>query len=125
MQKQMLRLSRFVLALLLCAFFLTTSSNSSPRPLRKSELLALVAGDCLPENTVAEIQSRGLTFSPDESYKSLLKTAGADPKVLAALATAKIIPGGPPDTSENSSLLQHLSAAGKMLHAKQFDEATA
>jgi hypothetical protein len=41
---------------------------------------------------VSEIQSRGLAFIPDDDYKSLLKTAGADATVLAALAAAKIAP---------------------------------
>src|SRR5215472_385375 len=125
MQKQTLRLSLFALALLFFGFLLAIPSNSAPRPLSKSELLALVAGDCLPENTVGEIQSRGITFTPDDKYKSLLKAAGADAKVLAALSTAKIAPAGHTNGTESSALLQHLSAAGKMIRANQYDQATA
>src|SRR5215472_1144066 len=124
MKKQTLRLSLFALVLL-AVFFFAIPSDSAPRPLSRSELLALVAGDCLPENTVAEIQSRGLAFPPDDNYKSLLKTAGADAKVLAALSAAKIAPPAKADSAESSGLLQHLSAAGKMLHAGQFAEASA
>jgi hypothetical protein len=70
-----------------------TPSDSAPPPLRRGELPALVAGDSLPENIISEIQSRGLTFSPDDNYKSLLKTAGADTSVLGDLTTAKIVSG--------------------------------
>ena len=105
MQKQTLRLSLVVVALLFCAFFLATSSNSSPRPLRRSELLALVAGEILPENVVSDIQSRGLSFTPDGNYKSLLSTAGADARILTALNTAKVTPGDAGDPG-NSALLQ-------------------
>lgn len=124
MQKQMLRLSLLVLAMLVSLSTFATRSNFSPRPLRKSELLALVAGDILPENVVFEIQWRGLSFAPSDNYKSLLNAAGADPRVLAALSTAKTKPGEQSDSSDNSALLQHLSAAGKMIRAKQFDQAT-
>ena len=124
MQKQTLRLSLVVLAILFSAFVSATPSNSSPRPLRKSEVLALVAGKIQPENIVFQIQSRGLSFTPDENYKSLLKAAGADPKVLVALTAAKIASREPADSAENSALLQHLSTAGRMIRASRFDEAT-
>src|SRR5580698_6437929 len=86
-------------------------ARCGPRPLSKAELLALVAGDILPENVAFDIQSRGLAFVPDASYKSLLKSAGADAKVLAALNTAKTNPAGNAESSSDAELLQHLSHA--------------
>jgi hypothetical protein len=58
MQKQTLRLSLIAFAFLVFVSWSATRSASAPRPLRRSELLALVAGDSLPENTISEIQSR-------------------------------------------------------------------
>jgi len=124
MQRHALSLSMSALAILACVFFFTFPSHSAPHSsLRKSELLALIAGECLPENTVFEIRSRGLGFTPDEKYKSLLKDAGADPTVLAALGAAKITDEQSASTEE-SALLQHLSSAGAKIRAGQLDEAT-
>src|SRR6267143_3293959 len=121
MQRHALPLSLFALAILACASFFTFPSHSAPHSsLRKSELLALVAGDSLPENTVFEIRSRGLSFTPDDKYKSLLKDAGADPTVLAALGTAKITDEQSAGT-EDSPLLQHHSSAGAKIRAGQLD----
>lgn len=123
MQRHSLALSLSGLAILACAFFFNFPSHSAPHSsLRKSELLALVAGDCLPENTVFEIRSRGLSFTPDDKYKSLLKDAGADPTVLAALGATKITNEQSAST-EDPALLQHLSSAGAKIRAGQLDEA--
>ena len=75
---------KVIFAPLLClvvvslGFYPTT--KASPRPLRKSEILALVAGDILPDNIIMEIQADGLAFLPDDEFRSLLTSAGADPK---------------------------------------------
>jgi tetratricopeptide (TPR) repeat protein len=125
MQRHALPLSLFALAILACASFFTIPSHSAPHSsLRKSELLALVAGDSLPENVVFEIRARGLSFTPDDKYKSLLKDAGADPTVLAALDTAKITNEAQPATTKDSALLQSLSSAGAKIRAGQLDDAT-
>src|SRR5438445_6783715 len=63
-------------------------------PLTDSELMALAAGNALSENIVQEIASRGLVFRPDDHYRSLIQTAGADAAVLAALGKAKITSSG-------------------------------
>jgi hypothetical protein len=79
--------------------------HSVPRPLSKSELLALVAGQSRQENIVSEIRTYGLLLTPTTKYKSLLETAGADPRILSALTDAKITPGKQPDPADDSSLL--------------------
>jgi tetratricopeptide (TPR) repeat protein len=99
-------------------------ANTSSRSLRKSVVLALVVGDSLPENIVSEIQLRGISFTSDSNYMSLLKAAGADPKILAALPTAKTTREEQPDPAAESALFQLLTAAGKMIRAGQLDEAT-
>jgi tetratricopeptide (TPR) repeat protein len=125
MQRHALPLSLSAVAILACVFFFTLPSHSAPHSsLRKSELLALVAGDSLPENVVFEIRSRGLSFTPDDKYKSLLKDAGADPTVLAALDTAKIANEAQSATTNDSALLQSLSSAGAKIRAGQLDDAT-
>jgi tetratricopeptide (TPR) repeat protein len=98
-------------------------ARSGQRTLSKSELLALVAGEILSENVVFDIHSRGLAFVPDASYKSLLKSAGADDKVLAALDVAKTVPSGNTETASDKELLQHLSHAGGLIKSNQLDDA--
>jgi hypothetical protein len=65
--------------------------DSIAKPLSASELLWLVAGSVLPENIVREIAVDGLTFRPNDSYRALLKTAGAEPKIMSALDFAKVV----------------------------------
>jgi len=69
MQKRIIRSLIILLALVCTAFGSRLLANTSLRPLRKSELLALVAAGVLPENTAYEIRSKGLSFVPDESYR--------------------------------------------------------
>ncbi len=105
------------------ALFWYPSVNSAPRPLRKGELLALVSGGIIPENIAYEIRSRGLSFVPDETYKTLLKSAGADAKVFTALNTAKTGSPEKVDSTTATELLQHLSRAGNLIKAAQLDDA--
>src|SRR5438270_2775806 len=80
----------FSLTLLSVIVLLSYRTVAMPsRPLSKAELLALVAGNVLAENAAFEIRSRGLAFAPDLAYNSLLTQAGADPRVFAALNSAK------------------------------------
>jgi tetratricopeptide (TPR) repeat protein len=119
--------SKIVLTSLVClawmCFATPPAAHCSPRSLSKAELLALVAGDILPENVAFDIQARGLAFFPDASYKSLLKSAGADAKVLAALNTAKTNPAGNAESSSDAELLQHLSHAGSLIKSSRLREA--
>ena len=98
-------------------------ARSGQRTLSKSELLALVAGEILSENVVFDIHTRGLAFVPDASYKLLLKSAGADDKVLTALDAAKTVPSGNTETASDKELLQHLSHAGSLIKSNQLDDA--
>jgi tetratricopeptide (TPR) repeat protein len=120
MRKPIARLPILVLMLACC--LPTMAGDISPKPIRQSELVALVAGAILPENVVREIQVRGLGFQPDASYRSQLKTAGANTTILAAIDSAKITPSGP---LADKDLLDRLSNAGKFIRDKRFDEATA
>jgi hypothetical protein len=112
----------FLLALCGCAALADAQQKS--KPLTNSELLALLAGNALSENIVREIQSRGMVFPPSDGFRPQLKDAGADARVLAALGKATISSAtGAADHKESSELLQHLSAAGKLMRAKQYQGA--
>src|ERR1700692_3535880 len=80
-----------VLALLCAAQLSGAAADSTTHPLRASELLGLVADNALPENVAREIATDGLAFRPDDAYRPLLKTAGADAKILSALSSAKVL----------------------------------
>lgn len=117
------RITCSLIILLVCAAFGSDLlANSSGRLLRKSELLALVAGGVLPENVIALINNRGLSFRPDNSFRSQLEGAGANPVILRALDSAKKTDTAPEDQSDKD-LLEHLSNAGSLINAKQYPEA--
>jgi hypothetical protein len=68
---------------------------SASRALGKSELLARVAGQTLPENIVYEIRTHGLLFAPSAAYQTLL-TGGGGPFAslisgLSALAGGELL----------------------------------
>ena len=98
----------FLFALLLTS----AAADSTTHPLQASELLGLVAGNALPETVVREIATNGLAFRPDEPYRALLTTAGADAKILSALSSAKVSVEHAPD-AEARDLQKHLATAGK------------
>jgi len=70
-------MARFALSL--AASFLvcitTSASETSSRPLRQTELLALVAGNALPENVVNEVRARGVAFRMDASFRAQLTSS--------------------------------------------------
>jgi tetratricopeptide (TPR) repeat protein len=115
-----------LLVIFVCCLSLSCrTASSSPRALSKSELLALVAGESYPGNVVAEISSNGLTFTPDAAYVALLKTAGADASILAAVNTAKHSPNRDAAPADDAPLLSHLSNAGRLIRARQLEGAAA
>ena len=59
-------------------------------PLNKLEVLAIVAGEIMPENVAYDLRSRGVDFVSDDAFRSLLKSAGADDRILEALRNAKV-----------------------------------
>lgn len=92
-----------------------------PKPLREAELLALVAGNALPENVVRQIATNGLAFQPDAAYRTLLTNAGADARIVKALDAAEV---STVDLDQpNSDVLQHLSEAAKLMRARSDDDA--
>src|SRR5467141_5176729 len=107
-------LSLLVVSLLVSV---TAAAETSARPLRQTELLALVAGNALPENIVNEIHTRGIAFRMDDSFRAQLKTAGATPSVLAALGAAKP-PAKATEDKPDPALLPHISAAAKLMKDK-------
>jgi tetratricopeptide (TPR) repeat protein len=99
--------------------------QTAAKPVSKSELLALVAGNALSENIVRVVQTRGLSFRVDEAFKRQLSTAGADINLLTAVASARTIHASDkPDGETELEVQNHLSSAGRMLRAKQYQGAT-
>jgi tetratricopeptide (TPR) repeat protein len=96
-------------------------AQSTLRPLRASEVMALQAGGALPANIVHHIVTRGINFHPEEQYLAQLKRAGADASVLAAVKTAKVSASG--DVQPDKELLQQISEAAVLIHDKKYFEA--
>jgi tetratricopeptide (TPR) repeat protein len=80
-------------------------------------------GSALPENIVHKIAADGLAFRPNDSYRALLKTAGADPKILTAVDSARVVVDQAPEAESGKDLLQHLATAGSMIKDKRNEEA--
>ena len=114
MAKHTARIARILI--LLAIFGLTSrtlvAAQAPAEPLRASTLLALVAGNALPENIVNQIKTNGLAFRPDGAYRSLLKSAGADTSVLTAFDTARVSSQDSPSADSGEDLLQHIANAG-------------
>lgn len=97
------------------------SVDSVPKPLRASELVALIAGNVLPANITHEVNTRGLNFRPDASYLDLLKKAGADPAIFSAVQKSKHdeVPAEQPELE----LCEHLSSARALMLKNQYSGA--
>ena len=100
------------------------NAQEKREPISDKELMALVAGNSLSENVAHEVESRGLAFRPNDQYRSLLTEAGGDARVLKTLrnAGASEVPANE-GIEQTGQLLMHLSAAGKFLRNKQYEEA--
>jgi tetratricopeptide (TPR) repeat protein len=112
-----------LLCLVVISLVFSSNTSASPRPLRRSEILALVASEIIPDNVVMEIQADGLAFLPDDEFRSLLTDAGADPKVIAALNVANAISSSASESASEKQLLQRLSRAGSQIKEKSLDAA--
>jgi tetratricopeptide (TPR) repeat protein len=114
-----------VLFLALTAFVThRLSANAAPKALGRAELLALMAGNALPEDVVDAINAYGLSFRPDDTYVSLLKTAGGDATIVAALKSAKIIGSiGHPGQESGHDYLEHIANAGAFIRDQHYDQA--
>src|SRR5258706_8374859 len=112
------RIPLFLFIIVLGVSRATIGSTTSPGPLRQTELLALVAGNALPENIVNEIRARGLAFRMDASFRAQLTAAGAAPSILAALAAVKPPAQQASEDKPDPALLQHIAAAAKLIKDK-------
>jgi tetratricopeptide (TPR) repeat protein len=116
------RISSILLTLLLFgSSVVSRAAEPTSKPLQASELLALVAGDVLPANVAHEINARGLSFHPDDAYRTLLKRAGAEATVLAAMDKAKVTEGS--EEKPEIEWLEHISAAKELMAGKHYSEA--
>ena len=115
------RFSHSVIVVLGISFSLAAQTSS--RPLRASEVLALEAGGALPANAAHDIGARGLNFHPDAEFLTQVKKAGADATVVAALIGAKVTAAA--YTQAEKELLGQLASAAVLMRGKHYDEAAA
>ena len=107
------------------AIWLRAQEQSRPAgPLGEAQVLALVAGDALPEDIVHFLSVRGLAFHPAESYLAQLKAAGAPLSVIDALKTARVTPSNAPEHSSSPELLNDLVTAATLKRGEKYAEAT-
>jgi formylglycine-generating enzyme required for sulfatase activity len=59
-----------------------------PKPLTREQIGKLVAGGVPSERAAALVKQRGIDFLPDEQYLDMLRTAGGDDTLLAAVRQA-------------------------------------
>jgi tetratricopeptide (TPR) repeat protein len=112
--------------LLVCAYagMVMSTPQGAKQPLTATKLLALVAGNALPENIVAAIESRGLAFKPTEEYRTQLTQAGATAEILRTVNKAVVRTGTvEEDAKQEAARWQHLSMAGKLIREKKYEEA--
>ncbi len=104
-------------------FSLPLAPQTIAPPLNKLELVAIVAGEIMPENVAYDLRSRGVDFVPDDAFRSLLKSAGADDRIMQALHAAKADSRNADEDAGDAPLLQHLSHAGSLIRAGKPDDA--
>lgn len=124
------RLLKYVSILLLLGSAPAVCSADPGGPITQSELTALVAGGALSENIIYVVRANGLAFRPDAKSLDLLRTAGADQKLLSFLRSARISPGNPaespaPDLAAMAQRSEHLARAGSLIQGRKFKEAAA
>jgi tetratricopeptide (TPR) repeat protein len=124
-----MRTRRFLISLVAIsvfapAFLHHVSAQTKSRPVTGGELIAVVASESLDQNIVHAIESRGIAFRPTEQYRALLFTAGADATVIDALKNAKVSADATfAEQTDSTDVLTHLATAGKLIRAKQLEEA--
>jgi tetratricopeptide (TPR) repeat protein len=100
-----------------------TAANSGSAPLKRAEVLALVAGDALTENILLEAHKRGLAFYVTPEYRDLLHKAGADERLLSGLDHNKTAPLQSNEDKFDTELLVHLSRAGELIRKSTYPPA--
>ena len=118
----MTRISTCLLLLVLGCVSCGVGAQETREPLRQTQLLALVAGAALPENVVAAIHDRGVNFASDAAFRAQLEAVGADPRILAALDSAKVFAPEEAKRAPNKEELEHIVNAAKLIQRKKFPE---
>jgi tetratricopeptide (TPR) repeat protein len=117
-------ISLFVISLFSVVSLPSAIAQTKSHPVTGAELIALVAAESLDQNIVHAVESRGIAFRPPEQYRALLTTAGADAPVMDALKSAKISADATfPEQTDSPEVLAHLATAGKLIRAKQLQDA--
>jgi tetratricopeptide (TPR) repeat protein len=106
-----------------CFRVIHAAETAAAEPVTQSRLVALVSGNALPEDVAARIQNFGLAFTPDPAYHRLLQSAGADPRILTALDTAKVSQNATSSAPLDRASLQRLADAGPLLAQKKYEDA--
>jgi tetratricopeptide (TPR) repeat protein len=116
---------RCILVSSVCIFvgIATAATQAEKQPLDATKLLALVAGNALPENIVAEVTEDGLSFTPSEEYRAQLTEAGATKEVLTSVSQTKVRAGAEEETKRERQSWPHLAAAGRLIRAEKYNEA--
>lgn len=96
---------------------------AAPRALRASQVMALEAGGALGANLAFDIAKRGLNFHPDGDFLALMKRAGAESGVIAALKAAKVSEDGA--ANPDRELLHKLAEAAVFMKNRQYADAGA
>jgi tetratricopeptide (TPR) repeat protein len=123
MSKAMHRGCLLVSSVCVFAGIVTAAPPAEKKPLNGTKLLALVAGNALPENIVAEVAAEGLSFTPSEEYRAQLAEAGATKEVLNSVSQAKVQAGEAEETKREQQSWPHLAEAGKLIRAERYEEA--
>ncbi len=122
------KVKRWGLALVLglCAAVIVakTFPHGNTGPLEATRVLALVAGNALPENVIATIATRGLEFQPSPEYMKELKQAGATGELLRALMRAPVrTRSSAHDAGQGNRLWVDFATAGQLIREKNYAEA--
>ena len=116
----MLKMTR-VVGLLACvlifcglAAVVARMPQKAKSPLDAATLVALVAGNALPENIVAIVSTRGLTFTVTQDDIAQLTTAGATSEVLKAVSKAAVYADeGEAESKKDADAREHLEQAAR------------
>ena len=119
------RIATFLLLVVIGCCSCGARAQGSHEPLTQTQLLGLVAGAALPENIVTALQERGVSFHADAAFRAEMEKVGADPRVLAALDSAKVTAKGASNEAPNKDVLDHIVNAATMMNSKQFPEGAA
>src|SRR5437899_7537864 len=127
MSKVCARICVSTVAILTVFSFLLLASDANaqtaPRPLRASEVMAILAGGGLPANVAHDIAKRGLNFHPDDEFLALMTKAGADAALIAALKAPEVTGEGAANR-DLESLAKLTDAALLMKNGQYHDAAT-